>query len=115
MCLRVYKLKNAAGFPFGKADRLYLYLHVQKLCAKWESTNTSVSSRGSVEGCWGFHIWQGDYAFGWICSIWQVCLRVGLLKDAGGSPLVKCMCLWVDLLKDAAGSQFGKCVFGWIC
>ena len=30
--LRVDPLKDAAGSPFGKADRLYLYLHVQKLC-----------------------------------------------------------------------------------
>ena len=28
--LRVDPLKDAAGSPFGKADRLYLYLHVQK-------------------------------------------------------------------------------------
>ena len=32
MCLRVDPLKDAAGSPFGKADRLYLYLHFQKLC-----------------------------------------------------------------------------------
>ena len=38
--LRVDPLKDAAGSPFGKADRLYLYLHVQKLCVKWRSTNT---------------------------------------------------------------------------
>ena len=31
MCLRVDPLKDAAGSPFGKADRLYLYLHFQKL------------------------------------------------------------------------------------
>ena len=43
----------------------------------------SVSLGGSVEGGWGF-------------PISQVCLWVDLLKDAGGSPLV-------------------KCVFGWIC
>ena len=30
-------MKDAAGFPFGKADRLYLYLHVQKLCVEWGS------------------------------------------------------------------------------
>ena len=30
--LRVDPLKDAVGSPFGKADRLYLYLHVQKLC-----------------------------------------------------------------------------------
>ena len=29
--LQVDTLKDAAGSPFGKADRLYLYLHVQKL------------------------------------------------------------------------------------
>ena len=33
--------KDAAGSPFGKADRLYLYLHVQKLCVEWGSTNTA--------------------------------------------------------------------------
>ena len=38
--LRVDPLKDAVGSPFGKADRLYLYLHVQKLCVKWGSTNT---------------------------------------------------------------------------
>ena len=27
-------LKDAAGSPFGKADRGYLYLHVQKLCKR---------------------------------------------------------------------------------
>ena len=27
--LRVDPLKDAAGSPFGRADRLYLYLHVQ--------------------------------------------------------------------------------------
>ena len=32
MCLWVGPLKDAVGSPFGKADRLYLYLHVQKLC-----------------------------------------------------------------------------------
>ena len=32
VCLRVDPLKDAAGSPFSKADRLYLYLHVQKLC-----------------------------------------------------------------------------------
>ena len=31
MRLRVDPLKDAVGSPFGKADRLYLYLHVQKL------------------------------------------------------------------------------------
>ena len=29
--LRVDPLKDAAGSSFGKADRLYLYLHVQNL------------------------------------------------------------------------------------
>ena len=42
----------------------------------------SVSSGGSVEGCWGF-------------PISQVCLRVDLLKDAGGSQLVKCVFGWM--------------------
>ena len=37
-------LKDAAGSPFGKADRLYLYLHVQKLCVEWGSTNTAGTS-----------------------------------------------------------------------
>ena len=32
MCLRVDPLKDAAGSSFGKADRLCLYLHDQKLC-----------------------------------------------------------------------------------
>ena len=32
MRLRDDPLKDAAGFPFGKADRLHLYVHVQKLC-----------------------------------------------------------------------------------
>ena len=71
-------LKDAGGLPFGKADGLYLYLHVQKLCAEWESTNTSVSFGGSVEGCCRF-------------SIWRVCLQVHLLKVAAGSPIVKCV------------------------
>ena len=35
VCLWVDPLKDAAGSPFGKADRLYLYLHVQKLCVEW--------------------------------------------------------------------------------
>ena len=34
-------LKDAAGSPFGKANRLYLYLHVQELCVEWESTDTT--------------------------------------------------------------------------
>ena len=42
--LRVDTLKDAAGSPFGKADRLYLYLHVQKLCVEWGSTNTAGTS-----------------------------------------------------------------------
>ena len=42
--LRVDPLKDAAGSPFGKADRLYLYLHVQKLCVEWGSTNTAGTS-----------------------------------------------------------------------
>ena len=42
----------------------------------------SVSSGGSVEGCWGF-------------PISQVCLRVDLLKDAVGSQLVKCVFGWM--------------------
>ena len=41
VCLRVDPLKDAAGSPFGKADRLYLYLLVQKLCVEWGRTNTS--------------------------------------------------------------------------
>ena len=44
MHLRVDPLKDAAGSPFGKADRLYLYLHVQKLCLEWGSTNTAGTS-----------------------------------------------------------------------
>ena len=62
----------------------------------------SVSSGGSAEGCWGFPISQVHVSLGGsvegCCgfSIWQVCLWVDLLKEAGGSPLV-------------------KCVFGWIC
>ena len=39
--LRVDPLKDAAGSPFGKADRLYLYLHDQKLYVEWGSTNTT--------------------------------------------------------------------------
>ena len=35
MRLRVDPLKDAAGSPFGKADRLYLYLHDQKLYVEW--------------------------------------------------------------------------------
>ena len=42
--LRVDPLKDAAGSPFGKADRLYLYLHVQKLYVEWGSTNTAGTS-----------------------------------------------------------------------
>ena len=42
--LWVDPLKDAAGSPFGKADRLYLYLHVQKLCVEWGSTNTAGTS-----------------------------------------------------------------------
>ena len=42
--LRVDPLKDAAGSPFGKANRLYLYLHVQKLCVEWGSTNTTGTS-----------------------------------------------------------------------
>ena len=41
VCLRVDPLKDAAGSPFGKANRLYLYLHVQRLCVEWGSTNTN--------------------------------------------------------------------------
>ena len=44
MRLRVDPLKDAAGSPFGKADILYLYLHVQKLCVEWGSTNTAGTS-----------------------------------------------------------------------
>ena len=36
MCLRGDPLKDAAGFPFGKADRLYLYLNEQKLSSRGE-------------------------------------------------------------------------------
>ena len=46
--LRVDPLKDAAGSPFGKADRLYLYLHVQKLCVEWGSTNTAIPSCISI-------------------------------------------------------------------
>ena len=35
MRLRVDPLKDAVGSPFCKADRLYLYLHAQKLCVEW--------------------------------------------------------------------------------
>ena len=42
--LRVDPLKDAVGSPFGKANRLYLYLHVQKLCIEWGSTNTTGTS-----------------------------------------------------------------------
>ena len=44
MRLRVDSLKDAVGSPFGKADRLYLYLHVQELCVEWGSTNTTGTS-----------------------------------------------------------------------
>ena len=44
VCLWVDPLKDAAGSPFGKADRLYLYLLVQKLCVEWGSTNTTGTS-----------------------------------------------------------------------
>ena len=33
-------MKDAVGSPFGKADRLCLYLHVQKLCVEWKGNNT---------------------------------------------------------------------------
>ena len=39
-CLQVDPLKDVAAFPFSKADRLYLYQLVQKLCVEWGSTNT---------------------------------------------------------------------------
>ena len=42
--LRVDPLKDAAGSPFGKADRLYLYLHDHKLYVEWVSTNTTDTS-----------------------------------------------------------------------
>ena len=42
--LPVDPLKDAVCSPFGKADRLYLYLHVQKLCVEWGSTNTTGTS-----------------------------------------------------------------------
>ena len=42
--LRVDPFKDAVGSPFGKVDRLYLYLHVQKLCVEWGSTNTAGTS-----------------------------------------------------------------------
>ena len=43
-------MKDAAGFPFGKADRLYLYLHVQKLCVEWGSTSQGgpANTKGST-------------------------------------------------------------------
>ena len=49
VCLRHYKhvylrvdpMKDAADSPLGKADRLYLYLHVQKLYVERGSTNTN--------------------------------------------------------------------------
>ena len=41
VCFWVDPLKDAVGSPFGKANRLYLYLHVQKLCVEWGSTNTT--------------------------------------------------------------------------
>ena len=44
MRLRVDPLKDAAGSPFGKDDRLCLYLHVQKLCVEWGSTKTAGTS-----------------------------------------------------------------------
>ena len=37
VCLRVDPLKDAAGSPFGEADRL-------KLCVEWRSTNTAGTS-----------------------------------------------------------------------
>ena len=37
-------LKDAAGSPFGKADRLYLYLHDQMLYVEWGSINTTDTS-----------------------------------------------------------------------
>ena len=44
VCLRVDPLKDAVGSPFGKADRLYLYLHDQKLYVEWGSINTTDKS-----------------------------------------------------------------------
>ena len=37
-------MKDAVGSPFGKAGRLYLYLHDQKLYVEWGSTNTTDTS-----------------------------------------------------------------------
>ena len=44
--LRLDPLKDAAGPSFGKADRVYLHLHVQKLCVEWGSTSSKVASYG---------------------------------------------------------------------
>ena len=43
VCLRVDSSKDAAGSPFDKADRLYLYLHVQKLSVEWGTLATVTS------------------------------------------------------------------------
>ena len=39
VCLWVDPLKGVVASPFGEADILYLYLHVQKLCVKYFFSN----------------------------------------------------------------------------
>ena len=67
--LRVDPLKDAAGSPFGKADRGYLYLHVQKLCVEWGSTNTTGASVFKIShknnGRWVGNLWPK-----WVGHLW---------------------------------------------
>ena len=55
MCLRVDPLKDAAGSSFGKADRLCLYLHDQKLPSGGAPTpaGTSVFTKHNWDMEWG--------------------------------------------------------------
>ena len=70
MCLRVDPLKDAAGSSFGKADRLCLYLHDQKLCRVEEHQHQlahqcSPNIIGTWE--WGiYHLMGGAFMAYWV-------------------------------------------------
>ena len=55
----VSSLKDAAGSSFGKADRLHLYLHVQKLC--WVGEHQHQLAHQCSPNIIGIYGWLGIY------------------------------------------------------
>ena len=73
MCLWVDPLKDAVGSSFGKADRLCLYLHDQKLC-RVEENQHQLAHQCSPNN---WDIWE-----------WGICQKLKLHTAVKGKPKI---------------------------